>query len=105
MRNKQMELVTRMSDLAASASGWLVPKTVRDVVDRTLVDVACVTHGGLPPLAAQLGVDVPALDAWRSLGVPNEFRGRLTAMAMWPPMPSLPALPTLGSLPGRRLAA
>ena len=102
MMHKQLSLVTKMTHLAASASEHLVPRPVRNVLDRTLVDVACVTHGGVVPVARQLQVDVPAVDAWRSLGVPNQFRGRLTAMAMWPPMPTLPTLP---SLPGRRLAA
>ena len=93
---KQLELVTKVSDIAANASERLVPKPFRDMVDRTLVDVACVTHGGLVPVAHELRVDVPALDAWRSMGIPVEFRGRLTAMAMLPPMPTLP---------GRRVAA
>lgn len=96
MMSVQMELVTRMSDFAATASERLVPKPVLDMVDRTLVDVVCVTHGGLVPVAERLRVDVPAVDAWRSLGVPTEFRSRLTAMAMRPPLPPIP---------GRRLAA
>lgn len=100
--HKQLPLVTKMTDLAASASEHLVPRPVRNMVDRTLVDVACVTHGGVVPVARHLRVDVPAVHAWRSLGVPNEFRGRLTAMAVWPPMRALPSLP---ARPGRRLAA
>lgn len=102
MMHKQRALVTKMTDLATTASEHLVPRQVRNMLDRTLVDVACLTHGGLVPVARQLQVDVPAVDAWRSLGVPSEFRGRLTAMAVWPPMPALPTFPARD---GRRLAA
>lgn len=102
IRHGHTEIVTRMSQAAASASERLVPQPFRGVVDRTLIDVVCVANGGVAPVAEDLRVDVPALDAWRSLGVPTEFRGRLTAMAIWPPRPSFPAL---ASLPARRNVA
>lgn len=102
LKHGHTELVTRMSAVAATASERLVPQPLRGVVDRTLVDVVCATNGGIVPVAEQLRVDIPALDAWRTVGVPTEFRGKLTAMAMLPPMPALPNLP---SLPGRRVAA
>lgn len=79
-----MDLVGKMSEVAASASELLVPGPLRGVVDRTLVDVACVAGGGVGPVARHLHVDVPAVDAWRSVGVPAEFRARLTAIAMRP---------------------
>lgn len=81
-----MDLVGRMSQMAASASERLVPRPVRTVMDRTLVDMACVNAGGLTSVARSLQVDVPAVDAWRRLGVPAELRGRLTAVAVRPTM-------------------
>ena len=79
-----MNLVGMMSEVAAHASERLVPRPLRGVMDRTLVDVACVAGGGVHPVADSLRVDVPAVDAWRSVGVPAEFRARLTAIAMRP---------------------
>lgn len=102
LKQGHTELVTRMSAVAATASERLVPQPLRGMVDRTLVEVVCVTNGGVVPVAEQLRVDVPAVDAWRTLGVPTEFRGKLTAMAMLPPMPTFPSLP---GLHGRRVAA
>lgn len=75
--------VTRMSEAAAAASGRC-PRPLRTVVDRTLVDVACIASGGLDEVARNLRVDVPAVDAWRDLGVPGEFRAQLHAMSVWP---------------------
>ncbi|MDE0801944.1 MAG: hypothetical protein OSA99_01350 [Acidimicrobiales bacterium] len=83
------DLVGRMSEVAASASELLLHGPIRGVVDRTLVEVACVKGGGLAPVAENLRVDVPAVDAWRSVGVPPEFRGRLTAIAMRPSLPPI----------------
>ena len=83
-RNATVDLMARMTEVAASASEHFVPKPVRDVMDRTLVEVACVTRGGLGTVARELMVDIPAVDAWKSFGVPPEFRGRLTAMALRP---------------------
>lgn len=83
-----MNLVGMMSEVAASASELLVPRPLRGVVDRTLVDVACVAGGGVAPVAEHLRVDVPAVDAWRQVGVPVEFRARLTAIALRPTFPS-----------------
>lgn len=81
------DLVNRVTDLAFTASGALVPQPFRGVLDRTLVDVACASSGGVVPVATALQVDPPAVDAWRSVGVPHEFRGRLTRMAMLLPTP------------------
>ena len=80
-------LVGMMSEVAASASERLVPRPFRGMVDRTLVDVACAAGGGLAPVAEHLRVDVPAVDAWRQAGVPQEFRARLSAIAMRPQLP------------------
>lgn len=77
-------LVARMSEAVAAASGR-VPPPFRSVVDRTLIDVACATSGGVGHVADSLRVDIPAVDAWRSVGVPHEFRARLHALAVWPP--------------------
>ena len=77
-------LVTKMSEAAATASERLVPRPLRGVVDRTLVDVACAANGGIGEVARGLHVDVPAVDAWRAVGVPPEFRARLHAMTVWP---------------------
>ncbi len=79
-----MDLVGMMSEVAASASERLVPRPLRCVVDRTLVEVALVAGGGMAPVAEHLRVDAPAVDAWRQIGVPPEFRARLTAIAMRP---------------------
>lgn len=79
-----IDLVTRMSEVTASATEYLVPRPLRAVVDRTLIDVAIVASGGLAPVAGNLQVDMPAVDAWRSVGVPPEFRARLHAIAMRP---------------------
>lgn len=81
------KMVGMMSEVAASASERLVPRPFRGMVDRTLVDVACVAGGGMAPVAEHLRVDVPAVDAWRQVGVPQEFRARLTAIAMRPSLP------------------
>lgn len=86
-QHSPMDLVFKMSEVAASASERLVPRPLRGVMDRTLVDVACLASGGLVPVAADLRVDVPAVDAWRSHGVPTEHRARLTAIAMRPGIP------------------
>lgn len=86
-----MDLVDRMSHVAASASERFVPRPVQRVVDRTLVDMACVNARGVASVARSLQVDVPAVDAWRRLGVPTEMRGRLTAVAMRPSLPARPA--------------
>lgn len=77
-----------VSEVAASASELLVPRPLRSVVDRTLVDLASAAHGGVAPVASTLRVDVPAVDAWRTVGVPAEFRARLTALAMRPTRPT-----------------
>lgn len=87
MHTTPFELVNRMSDAAASASEALVPRPIRLVVDRTLIDAACASRGGVVPVAARLQVDVPAVDAWRSLGVPATFRPRLAAMIVTPDLP------------------
>lgn len=79
-----VDLLTRVSELAANASERLVPRPFRPMLDRTLVDVACASGGGLVPVAGRLRVDAPALDAWRSMGVPPEFRARLAEIAMRP---------------------
>ncbi|MDZ7676278.1 MAG: hypothetical protein U5K30_14570 [Acidimicrobiales bacterium] len=79
-----MDLVSRVSEMAAWTSETFVPGPLRGVVDRTLVDVACVAGGGVGPVANELQVDPPAVDAWRNVGVPPEFRARLTAVAMRP---------------------
>lgn len=83
-KHEPMDLVVKMSEVAASASELLVPRQLRGVVDRTLVDVAVVAGGGAGQVAENLRVDVPAIDAWRTVGVPSEFRARLTAIAMRP---------------------
>lgn len=87
-----MDLVDLMSNMAATASERLVPRPVRSVMDRTLVDVACVSAGGVVSVARSLHVDVPAVDAWRRYGVPPELRGRLTAVAVRPGIPGRPGL-------------
>lgn len=84
MRTNTFEMVHRMSEVAVGASELLVPKPIRVAVDRTLVDTACVTRGGVGAVADRLQVDVPAVDAWRSLGVPTEFRLRVAALAIIP---------------------
>lgn len=83
-KHDPMDLVTRMSEAAATASERFVPRSVRAVMDRTIVDMACVATGGIHAVARDLNVDVPAVNAWRSLGVPSEFRARVTAMTVWP---------------------
>ena len=88
-QHASMDLLDRMSEVAASASELFLHGPFRNVVDRTLVEVACVKGGGLAPVAEHLRVDIPAVDAWRSLGVPSEFRGRLTAIAMRPTLPTI----------------
>ena len=80
-----MNLVDKVSEAAAAASDR-VPQPFRGVMDRTLVDVACATTGGIGQVARDLRVDVPAVDAWRTVGVPREFRARLTALTMRPPL-------------------
>lgn len=80
-----LALVLRVSGMASAASEALVPRPIRVAVDRTLVDAACATHGGPVTVADRLGVDVPAVDAWRSIGVPAEFRPRLAAVIALPP--------------------
>lgn len=84
-----MNLVGMMSEVAANASERFVPRPFRPMVDRTLIDVACVSGGGVIPVAAHLSVDIPAVDAWRQSGVPAEFRARLAAIAMRPTLPGL----------------
>lgn len=79
-----MDLVGRVSELAARTSELFVPGPLRGVVDRTLVDMARAAGGGVGPVAEDLWVDVPAVEAWRRMGVPPEFRARLTAIAMRP---------------------
>lgn len=78
------ELVHRVSGAASSASDALVPRPIRSIVDRTLVDAACASRGGVVPVAHRLGVDAPAVAAWRSLGIPPEFRSRLATLAVVP---------------------
>lgn len=90
VQHDPMDLFGMMSEVAASASERFVPRPLRPVLDRTLVDVACLSGGGVAPVAEHLRVDVPAVDAWRHLGVPSEFRARLTAIAMRPAFPGLP---------------
>lgn len=80
-------LVHWVTEAAFSASGAFIPTPIRGVIDRTLVDVACAGAGGVVSVAESLQVDAPAVDAWRSIGVPNEFRGRLTRLAVRPPAP------------------
>jgi len=89
-----LDLVHRMSGAASSAADALVPRPIRDIVDRTLLDAACLRRGGVPPVASRLGVDPPAVAAWRTLGIPPEFRSRLATLAVVP-----------DELPGRRAAA
>jgi hypothetical protein len=98
VKHPNMDLVTWASEAAASASERLVPPLLLGALDRRLLDVVCLAGGGVRPVASRLGVDVPAVDAWRSLGIPGEFRGRLTAMAVWPPRGPLPALRSLSGL-------
>ena len=74
-------IVTKVSAAAAAASGRC-PRPLRSVLDRTLVDMACLASGGLDEVARSLRVDVPAVDAWRELGVPGEFRAQLHAMSV-----------------------
>lgn len=82
-----IELVHRMSGAASSVTDAVLPRPIRTAVDRTLVDAACATRGGVVPVANRLGVDPPAVDAWRSLGVPPELRSRLAALAIVPELP------------------
>ncbi len=77
-------LSRQLSDVAAAEFERFVPRPVRSVIDRTLVDVACANQHGILSVADQLHVDVPAVDAWRRIGVPAPFRTRLAAMAMLP---------------------
>lgn len=81
------DLLHRVSGAASSASDALVPRPIRILVDRTLVDAACVSRGGVRPVACRLGVDPPAVAAWRSLGIPPEFRSRVAALAVVPELP------------------
>lgn len=80
-------LTRHLSDAAACEFDRLVPRPVRSVIDRTLVDAACVTRRGIVAVADELQVDVPAVDAWRRIGIPGPFRPRLASMAMTPPAP------------------
>ena len=82
-----LDLVHRVSGFASSASEALVPRPIRDIVDRTLVGAACLSRGGVPTVASRLGVDPPAVAAWRSLGIPPEFRSRLATLAVVPDLP------------------
>lgn len=82
-----LDLVHRVSGFASSASEALVPRPIRDIVDRTLLDAACLSRGGVLPVANRLGVDPPAVAAWRSLGIPPEFRSRLATLAVVPDLP------------------
>lgn len=82
-----IELVHRVSGAASSVSDAVVPRPIRTIVDRTLVDAACTNRGGVVAVAHRLGVDPPAVDAWRSLGIPPELRSRLAALAMVPELP------------------
>lgn len=82
-----IELVHRMSGAASSVTDAVVPRPIRAAVDRTLVDAACAARGGVVPVAHRLGVDPPAVDAWRSFGVPPALRSRLAALAMMPELP------------------
>lgn len=77
-------LTRQLSDVAAAEFERFVPRPVRGVIDRTLVDAACTVHGGVVAVAHDLRVDVPAVDAWRRIGVPAPFRARLATMAMTP---------------------
>lgn len=86
-----IELVHRMSGAASSVSDAVVPRPIRAIVDRALVDAACSSRGGVVPVASRLGVDPPAVDAWRSLGIPSELRSRLAALAMVPERTGRPA--------------
>ena len=92
-----MGLVTRVTTVAASASERLTPRPLRPVVDRTLVDVACATSGGVTGVARTLAVDAPAVDAWRTVGIPQEFRVRLTAMTWLRPFRSVVHRPCLAA--------
>lgn len=82
-----IEFVHRMSGAASSVSDAVVPRPIRSLVDRALVEAACTTRGGVVPVAQRLGVDAPAVDAWRSLGVPPELRSRLATLAVVPELP------------------
>lgn len=86
-----MDIVDRVSDLAARTSERWMPTPLRGVMDRTLVDMACVAGGGRAPVASDLCVDIPAIHAWRRSGVPTEFRSRLTSIAMRPGVRRRPA--------------
>lgn len=77
-------LTRQLSDVAATEFERFVPRPVRSMIDRTLVDAACASRRGIVCVADELNVDVPAVDAWRRLGVPAPFRTRLATMAMSP---------------------
>lgn len=81
------DLVHRVSGAASSATDALVPRPIRTIVDRALVDAACASRGGVRALACRLGVDPPAVAAWRSLGIPPELRSRVAALAVVPELP------------------
>lgn len=87
-----LHLVRRVSDLAATELERLVPSPVRSVVDRTLIDAACASRGGVTEVAQRLRVDAPAVDAWRFLGVPAPFRPRLAAIIVAPELPRRPVV-------------
>ncbi len=79
-----LTLVQVVGDAASSATDALLPPTIRNAVDRTLVDVACFGNGGVTGVAERLQVDVPAVDAWRTLGVPAALRPRLATLVLAP---------------------
>ena len=63
-------------------------------MDQHLLELAIRACGGEVALATALQTDVPAIDFWRSSGVPDELVGQIrTVTVEAPPAPPLP--PTL----------
>lgn len=77
-------LSRQLSHAASSEYERVVPRPLRSVLDRALVDSACVTRRGIASVAEELRVDVPAVDEWRRRGVPTEFRRQLASMVVHP---------------------
>ena len=77
-------IARQLSDAASTEYERFVPRPVRGMLDRALVDTACMARRGIDTVAEELRVDVPAVDAWRRLGVPASFRPHLAAMVMLP---------------------
>ncbi len=88
LQHSTNDLVHRMSVVASEASDLFVPRPVRAVVDRWFVDAACHTGGGVLGVADRMQVDPPAVDAWRTIGVPPSLRPRLAAIIVQPSPPA-----------------